>query len=107
MAKPLISRVRKAGNLLFLSGMTGDGDDTETQTRNIFEKIKKTLDEAGTSMEDVVSATVYLIDVNDRPEFFNPIWCEYFPENPPTRTCIQVGLAPPMKVEVTVVALIP
>ena len=57
-------------------------------------------------MENIIKATVYLTDLNDRPKRFNPVWSEYFPENPPTRTCIQVGLAPPAKVEVTVVAII-
>ena len=107
MAKPLISSAVKAGNLLFLSGMTGEGEDTETQIRSVFEKIKKTLEEADSCMEKVVAATVYLTDLNDRPEYLNPIWREYFPENPPTRTCVQAGLSPPMKVEITVTALIP
>lgn len=102
----LISGTRKAGDLLFLSGRTGDGEDVETQTRSVFEKIKKTLEDNGLSMKDVVNATVYLTDINDRPSHFNPIWREYFPENPPTRTCIQIGLAPPKKVEVTVIAAI-
>jgi 2-iminobutanoate/2-iminopropanoate deaminase len=95
------------GNLLFLSGTTGEGGDTGVQTRNIFEKIKKNLEDTGSCMENVVAATIYLTDINDRPKYFNPIWSEYFPENPPTRTCIEVGLAPPSKVEITVIATIP
>jgi len=107
MSKPLISRAVKAGNLVFLSGMTGEGDDTETQVRSVFEKIRKTLEDAGSSMGNVVAATVYLTDLDDRPKYLNPIWRELFPENPPTRTCIQAGLSPPMKVEITVTALMP
>jgi enamine deaminase RidA (YjgF/YER057c/UK114 family) len=57
-------------------------------------------------MKNIVAAVVYLTDINDRPKYFNPIWREYFPEDPPTRTCVQVGLAPPATVEVTVVAKI-
>jgi len=41
MKKPLISRAAKVGNLLFLSGMVGQGDDTGAQARDIFEKIRK------------------------------------------------------------------
>jgi len=107
MEKPLISKTRKAGNLLFLSGMTGGEGNTETQIRNIFEKIKEILEDAGASMDDVVSATVYLTDINDRSKHFNNIWREYFSENPPTRTCVEVGLAPPITAEMTVIASIP
>ena len=107
MEKPLISLTRKVGNLLFLSGMTGGKGDTETQIKNMFEKIKKTLEKEGSSMDNVLSAKVYLTDLNDRPKYFNHIWREYFPDNPPTRTCIQVGLAPPTKAEITVIAVIP
>ena len=107
MSKPLISRAVKAGNLIFLSGMTGEGDDTETQIRSIFEKVRETLEEAGSSMGNVVAATVYLTDLDDRPKYLNPIWREMFPDNPPTRTTVQAGLSPPMTVEITVTALMP
>ena len=106
MEKPLISHSKKAGNLLFLSGMTGGEGNTETQIRNIFEKIKKILENAGSSMDNVLNATVYLTDITDRSKYFNNIWHEYFPENPPTRTCVQVGLAHPITAEMTVVALL-
>ena len=104
MSKPLISRAVRVGDLLFLSGMTAKGADTKTQTKNVMEKIKETLEENGLGMKDVVSGVVYLTDITERPEGFNPIWREYFPDNPPTRTCVEVGLAPPTTVEVTVVA---
>jgi len=106
MSKPLISRAVKTGNIIFLSGMVGGEGDTEAQMRNVFERIKKTLNEVGSSMDKVIAATVYLTDLNDRPKYLNPIWSEYFPENPPTRTCVQVGLVPPTKVEVTIIATI-
>lgn len=106
MKQSIISRAIKVDNLIFLSGLTGNGSDTETQSRNIFEKIKTTLQHAGSSMENVINATVYLADLDDKLKKFNPIWSEYFPENPPTRTCIQVGLTPNKKVEITVVAKI-
>ncbi len=107
MSNP-ISRTKVAGNLLFLTGLTGDGEGIEAQTRSLFEKMKKTLEENGLSMKDVVNGTVYLTDINDRPTHFNPIWKEYFPKDPPTRTCVQIAsLGPQKKVEVTVIALIP
>ena len=89
-----------------MSGITGGEGDTETQIRNIFERIKNILEETGSSMDKVINATVYLTDLNDRQKYFNTIWKEYFPENPPTRTCVEAGLAPPTKVEVTIIATI-
>jgi 2-iminobutanoate/2-iminopropanoate deaminase len=104
MSKPLISPAIKVGDLLFLSGMTGEGATTEEQSRNIFEKIKKVLEDNGSSLESVVAATVYLTDIEERPAEFNPVWREYFPDNPPTRTCVEIGLAGSTTVEVTVIA---
>ena len=103
MSKPLISRMKKVGNLLFLSGMIGKGDDKESKFRDTFERIKGVLKENGLSMEDVVSATVYLEDISDRPTYLNPLWREYFPDDPPTRTCVEVGLAGG-QIEITVTA---
>jgi len=107
MSKSIHSETAKVGNLLFLSGMTGEGLDTGAQIRDIFNKIEKILENSGSSLDNVVNATVYLTDLNDRPLFLNPIWSEYFPNNPPTRTTVQVGLAPPAKVEITVIAINP
>jgi len=106
MSKPLLSRVRKAGNLLFLSGMIGKGDDKESKFRDTFERIKGVLEENGLSLENVVKATVYLEDINDRPKYLNPLWREYFPNNPPTRTCVEAGLNGG-QIEITVIAAIP
>ena len=106
MSKPLLSRVRRAGNLLFLSGMIGRGEDKESKFRDTFEKIKGVLEENGLSLENVVNATVYLEDLNDRPEYLNPLWREYFPGEPPTRTCVEAGLNGG-QIEITVVAAIP
>ena len=107
MSKPLISSTRKVGNLLFLSGMGGKGENAGVQARDIFEKLKATLEEHGSSLEHVVAATVYLADIDDRPKYFNDLWREYFPDNPPTRTCIEAGFAGDLLVEVTCIAEIP
>jgi len=106
MSKPLLSRVRRAGNLLFLSGMIGRGDDKESKFRDTFERVKGVLEENGLSLESVVKATVYLEDIDDRPKYLNPLWREYFPDEPPTRTCVEAGLNGG-QIEITVVAAIP
>lgn len=106
MSKPLLSKVRRVGNLLFLSGIIGKGDNKESKFRDTFERIKAVLEENDLSMENVVNATAYLEDLNDRPKYLNPLWREYFPSKPPTRTCVQVGLAGG-QIEITVIAAIP
>ncbi len=102
--KPLISKFVKSGKFIFLSGMSGGKGDPKTQIENTFEKIKVTLGEAGSSMENVVKATVYLSDLKYRQLYLNDMWRSYFPENPPTRTCVQAGLAEGIIVEITTVA---
>jgi 2-iminobutanoate/2-iminopropanoate deaminase len=102
--KPLISRFVKTKNLVFLAGLTAKGENAETQIKNVFERIKATLEEAGSSMENVVKATVYLTDLNDRGLYLNDLWREYFPDNPPARTCVQAGLAPGTYVEIETIA---
>ena len=85
--------------------MIGKGVDKESKFRDTFERIKGVLEENGLSLENVVNATVYLEDIEDRPKYLNPLWREYFPGIPPTRTCIEVGLAGG-QIEITVIASI-
>ena len=106
MSQPLIARTRRVGNILYLSGLIGDGDTKEAIFRDTFEKIKKILNANGLTLKDVVKAVVYLEDINDRPALLNPIWREYFPVNPPTRTCVEVGLNGGM-IEITIDAAFP
>ena len=103
MSKPLLSRTRRVGNILYLSGIIGWGEDKETKFRDTFERIKAVLEENGLGLKDMVKATVYLEDINDRPKYLNPLWREYFPDNPPTRTCIEAGLNGG-QIEITAVA---
>jgi 2-iminobutanoate/2-iminopropanoate deaminase len=107
MSKPLITESKRIGNLVITSGITAPPGDVATQARSIFEKIKKILEKQGTSMKHVLKANVYLADIGDREPKFNGIWREYFPDNPPARTTVQVGLGPGTLVEVEVVAEIP
>ncbi len=106
MSNPLFSRARRAGNLLYLSGMIGKGDTKQERFRDTLESIKGVLEENGLSMENVVSALVHLEDINDRPKILNPLWREYFPGEPPTRTCVEAALNGG-QIEVTVVAAFP
>jgi 2-iminobutanoate/2-iminopropanoate deaminase len=90
-----------AGNFVFLSGQipidpkTGEIVDggIRDQTRRVLENIKAILEEAGCSLNDVVSVTVFLKDLlhfND----FNEVYSDYFSENRPARSTIQAAALP-------------
>lgn len=78
-----------------------------TQIKKTFDKLRAVLEEAGTTFDSVIKATVYLADLKDRERYLNDVWRETFPKNPPARTCIQAGLAPDTSVEIELVAMIP
>ncbi len=98
--------------LIFVSGQ--GPIDTETkelvagtiqeETRVTLENIKNILEDVGSSMENVLKVTAYLGDMNNFFAF-NEIYAEYFPSDPPARTCIQAGRLPfDIKVEIDVIA---
>lgn len=78
-----------AGDTLWTSGKSGAGDTIEEQMRDSLEKIRDTLNLAGMDMEHVVDAHVYLKDLADMDKM-NGVFKEYFPNNPPARTTLQV-----------------
>ena len=100
------SRACILGNLIFLSGIVAD-DKTlgmEEQTAQVLAKIDAILAEAGSDKSRVLSATVYLADI-DRKDEMNDAWMAWMdPDNPPTRTAIGVTLTPKTLVEITVCA---
>lgn len=98
--------------LIFVSGQ--GPIDTETkelvtgtiqeETRVTLENIKNILEDVGSSMENVLKVTAYLGDMNNFFAF-NEVYAEYFPSDPPARTCIQAGRLPfDIKVEIDVIA---
>lgn len=104
-----------AGGFLFLSGqgaLAPDGSGIvhgtiEEETRLTFSNIQAVLDEAGTTLKDVVKVLVFLNDM-DNFSAFNKVYKEYFPEDPPARTCVEAARLPgDMQVEIEVVALLP
>jgi 2-iminobutanoate/2-iminopropanoate deaminase len=106
------SQAIRAGNLLFLSGQipldpaTGNLVDggVEAQTRQVFKNIGEILKAGGTSFDGVVSATVYLADMNDFAKV-NEIYATYFSDPAPARATVQVARLPrDCKVEIQVIA---
>jgi len=79
--------------------------DVRVQTKQVMENIRAVLEAAGSSMDKVVRATVFLRDLNDFGAM-NEVYWQYFQENPPTRSLVQVGrLRRGAAVEIEVVAL--
>jgi len=101
---PLISAYLTSNGLIFTSGVVSREGDSEKQIRGCFEKLKGILNSAGTSMDRVLKATVYLADLSDRDKYLNPIWQEYFPVRRPCRTTIQATLGQDVRVEIEMVA---
>ena len=98
----------KVGNMVFVSGQVGDDPDSDitTQTRQALEKTKSLLEEAGSSLENVVKCTVFLSNINDYHSM-NIVYSEYFSENPPARSCVEVGrLVRNLKVEIEAIAFL-
>jgi enamine deaminase RidA (YjgF/YER057c/UK114 family) len=89
--------------------VTGEvGKDIREQTRNILERIKAILTAAGTSLDNVLTATTYLTRVQDLAAY-NEEYAKYFPTGKPARTTVTVAAlnAPELLIEITVTACIP
>ena len=106
------SRAVVAGDWVFVSGTTGFNystmtisDDIVVQTEQCFKNIASALQEAGSSLQDVVRVTYVLPQTAD----FEPCWPvlrKYFGEVRPAAMMISAGLADPrMKIEIEVTAL--
>jgi 2-aminomuconate deaminase len=122
----LYPHARKVGNLLFLSGMgprqkgskqipgvTLDDNgsitayDIEVQCRSVFENIKAVLEEAGSGWDKIVDVTVFLTNMKADFATYNRVYGEYFKENQPCRTTIEIKSLPtPIAIELKVIAVI-
>lgn len=79
----------------------------EEETHLVMQNVKAVLEAAGSGLPQVVKTTAYLLDMANFQRF-NAVYKEYFPENPPARTCIQAARLPlDVQVEVEVIALSP
>ena len=115
---------RKVGNLLFLSGvgprergtkkipgveLDANGNilsyDIEAQCHSVFQNVKNILEEAGSSWENLVDVTVFLTNMRADFPIYNRLWAEYFKENPPCRTTLEINCLPtPIAIELKCIA---
>ncbi|MFB6300189.1 MAG: RidA family protein [Halobacteriales archaeon] len=108
------SQAIKHGDTVYVAGQvpldpdTGElvGEDVQEQTEQVFENMTAILDAAGTSLDNVVKATVFLTDIDDF-DAFNEVYAEHMPEPRPARSAVEVAdLAGDFVVEVEVIAAV-
>ena len=94
------SQVVIVGDFVYTSGQiplnpaTGElVTDIKLATKQSMENIKAILEEAGTSLNNVVKTSIFLKDLNDF-EAVNEVYGTYFIENKPARSCVQVAKLP-------------
>ncbi|MCS0824614.1 RidA family protein [Cytobacillus firmus] len=100
-------------NLFYSSGqipLTTEGDllkgDIKEQTHQVFKNLQAVLKKAGSSLESVVKATVFIKNMNDFPRI-NEVYGEYFHTHKPARSCVEVARLPKdVLIEIEVVALV-
>lgn len=82
-------------------------DDIASQTRNAFTNLKNVLEAAGSSLAHVTHITQYFTDIKDVPAS-DEVFAEFFPENYPARTVVQVValVLPQLKLEVQATAVL-
>ncbi|MCR5214071.1 MAG: RidA family protein [Eubacterium sp.] len=95
------SQAVKVGNLLFTSGMIPIDPATNTlveggievQAKRALENVKALLEASGTSMDKVVKTVVFIKNMDDFAKI-NEIYAEYFTDNYPARSCVEVARLP-------------
>lgn len=117
---------RRVGGLLFLSGvgprqrgskdipgvkLDAEGNivsyNIEAQVRSVFQNVRWIVEEAGSSWEKIVDVTVFLTNMKDDFPTYNRLWKEYFAEDPPCRTTLEINCLPtPIAIELKVVATV-
>ena len=106
------SQAIRLGDLIFVAGQTAEDPGTNQpvhgtvaeQTRIILSNIDTILKAAGSGLDRVVRADVYISSMSIKSEM-NAAYLESFPENPPARNCVAVaGIDDGLDVEIEVIA---
>ncbi len=117
---------RRVGNLLFLSGLgprrRGEKaipgvvldeqgrvveHDIAAQCHSVFRNVREVLEDSGSSWDRLVDVTVFLTDMVGDFDTYNRIYAEYFRDNQPCRTTVEVNSLPtPIAIELKCIATI-
>lgn len=119
----LYPHARKAGNLLFLSGigprtvtdtipgllLDKNGNflefDFEAQCRSVFDNVRIVLEASGSSWDKLIDVTVFLVNMKRDFATYNKIYAEYFKDNQPCRTTVEINSLPtPIAIELKCIA---
>lgn len=115
---------RKHGNLLFLSGvgprkkgskdipgvqLDSEGNissyDIEEQCHSVFNNVKAVLEASGSDWSKLIDVTVFLTNMKDDFATYNRLYAEYFKENQPCRTTVEINCLPtPIAIELKCIA---
>ena len=104
------SHAMVVNNLVFTSGqipLDTEGnivsDDVKEQTKQVLDNLSVVLEEAGSDLNSVVKATLFISDMNEFQQI-NEVYGSYFSEHQPARSCVEVARLPKdVKVEIEVV----
>jgi 2-aminomuconate deaminase len=122
----LYPHAKRAGNLLFLSGvgprergtkkipgveLDEKGNiisyDIEVQCRSVFQNVKWILEEAGSGWDKLIDVTAYLTNMKNDFPVYNKLWAEYFKDSKPCRTTVEIKSLPtPIAIELKCIAAI-
>lgn len=122
----LYPHARRVGNLLFLSGvgprekgnkmipgveLDENGDivsyDIEKQCHSVFRNVRLILEASGSKWDNLVDVTVFLTNMKQDFATYNRLYAEYFKENQPCRTTVEVSSLPtPIAIELKCVAVV-
>lgn len=120
----LYPHARRVGNLLFLSGvgprergtkkipgveLDDNGNitsyDIAKQCHSVFQNVRYVLEDAGSSWDKIVDVTVFLTNMKDDFKIYNELYAEYFKDNLPCRTTLEINCLPtPIAIELKVIA---
>jgi enamine deaminase RidA (YjgF/YER057c/UK114 family) len=109
------SRAVKVGNVIEVTGTVASGEDGNVvgkndayaQTKYIYEKIQKVLQQAGAEMKDVVRVRMFVTDIS-RWQEYGKAHSEYFKDIKPCNTMVQVSalIEPDYLVEIEATAIL-
>lgn len=122
----LYPHARKVGNLLFLSGVGPRERGTkkipgvelnergeiasyniEEQCHSVFKNVRLILEASGAKWDDLVDVTVFLTNMKDDFKTYNRVYAEYFKENQPCRTTVEISSLPtPIAIELKCIATV-
>ncbi len=107
------SQAIEIGDTIFTSGIipivpsTGNvvGYSVEEQTRQVLDNLKALLEDAGSSIENVIKTTVFIKNMDDFSKI-NDIYATYFTGVLPARSCVEVAKLPKnVKLEIEAIAI--